>query len=303
MEGSGVRGVRLTRRGPGRARIVLCVTILAAASASLAGRRIEFRESSAFENLMIDIFAPLQQSVVLVRRRAGNLFAHYVDNIEASKKNGELARRIRELERRVFEQSETERENERLKEFLAFGERSSYREVLAQIVAWDSSSDFRIIRINKGAASGVALQSIAITAEGLVGYVFRLTNNFADVLTILDQSNRVDAIVQRIRAHGIVEGHLRGKCSMKYLIRTEPVILNDLVLTSGLGNVYPKGVLVGSVSRIERDSYGTTQRVEITPSVDFSRLEEVVILVNEDDAVHQAENRALDSLDHGGQGE
>ena len=180
---------------------------------------------------------------------------------------------------------------------MAFGEQSSYRTILAQIVAWDSTSDFKVIRINKGLKSGIGLQSTVITADGLVGHVFRLTNHFADILTIVDSNNRIDGIVQRARVYGIIQGDSKQKCIMKYVNRTEPVLLNDLVITSGIGNIYPKGIVIGNITKIERESYGTTQKIEITPTVDFSRLEEVVVLVDNEEDLKQKEQETLDSLD------
>ena len=100
-----------------------------------------------------------------------------------------------------------------------------------------------------------------------------------------------------MRAHGIVEGYNSEKSIMKYVSRAEPIILGDVVITSGLGNIYPKGIRVGKVSRIERESYGITQNVEITPAVDFGRLEEVVILVAEGDEQKKREWEALDQMD------
>ena len=275
------------------------IIVLAISFVSLSKRSFVLREASVFEKVMISSLAPLQSSVSYIHRWVSSFFSHYIANIESSKENVELKNRIKILERKIHEQAEIEGENKRLKEFLSFGEQSPYREILAQIVAWDSTSDFKVIRINKGAASGIKLQSTVITAEGLVGYVFRLTNNFSDILTILDHNNRIDGIVQRIRAHGIVEGHSKGRCIMKYMNRTEPIILNDLVITSGLGNIYPKGLVVGNVSRIERESQGITQKVEISPAVDFSRLEEVVVLLDSDNDVHKTERQVLDSLEYG----
>jgi rod shape-determining protein MreC len=135
---------------------------------------------------------------------------------------------------------------------------------------------------------------VVTSAEGLVGYVYRLSDHYADVLTILDANNRVDSVVERLRSHGILEGYSSGKCIMKYVNRTEPIILNDMVLTAGLGNVYPKGMKIGYISRIERESYGSTQHVEVTPLVNFSKLEEVIVLVQEEEEHKQAEWNKLD---------
>jgi rod shape-determining protein MreC len=120
-----------------------------------------------------------------------------------------------------------------------------------------------------------------VTSEGVVGYVYRVSDNYADILTILDTTMRVDAMVERLRVHGILEGLGTSRGMIKYVTRTDPVVLGDLVITSGFGNIFPKGLKLGFVARIERESYGITQYIEIEPSVNFANLEEVVILVNE----------------------
>ena len=115
--------------------------------------------------------------------------------------------------------------------------------------------------------------------NGLVGYVYRLTPNYADILTILDQNNRVDSIVARTRTHGIVEGISEFKCRLKYVNRTERVEVGDEIITAGLGNIYPKGIKVGKITKIDKENYGITQSIVVTPSVNFHKLEEVVVLI------------------------
>ena len=276
-----------------RVHIALCVTVITASLISFAQKNIAFHTTSAFERIMIDTLAPLQRSVSFLHHQIRDIFVHYTLNIHVSKENVELKKEINELKKKIYELSEIERENKRLKELLAFGQQSSYRKVLAKIVAWDATSDFKVIRINKGLKSGIALQSTVVTAKGLVGHVFRLTNNFADILTILDSNNRVDGIIQRTRAYGIVQGDSKQKCIMKYVNRTEPVLLNDLVITAGVGNIYPKGIVIGNITRIERENYGTTQKIEITPSVTFPHLEEVVVLIDNNEVLKKREQEAL----------
>ncbi len=248
---------------------------------------------------MIDTLAPLQRSAFYLHRQIKDIFLHYALNVRVSKENVELKKEIKEFKKKIYELSEIERENKRLKELLAFGQQTTYRKVLAKIVAWDATSDFKVIRINKGLESGIALQSTVITADGLVGHIFRLTNNFADILTILDSNNRVDGIVQRTRVYGIIQGDSKQKCIMKYVNRTEPVLLNDRVITSGVGNIYPKGLIIGNITKIERESYGTTQKIEITPAVTFPRLEEVVVLIDNNEMLKKKEQEKLNSLNEG----
>jgi rod shape-determining protein MreC len=190
-----------------------------------------------------------------------------------------LQKELASLRAELFATKELSKENLRLKKLLQLTASLPGKKVSARIVGRDASSDFKVLRINKGFSHGIELQSTVVTSEGVVGYIYQMTEHYADVLTLLDSNNHLDAIVGRTRTHGIVEGHTGNKCIMKYVSRPVPLILGDIILTSGLGNVYPKGLKIGIVSRIEKESYGITQDIEVTPSVDFTKLEEVVVLV------------------------
>ena len=272
-------------------KMVINIVVIVISFWGASRKDMKIHEASAFESFMIDHFAaPLQRSMTFVHGNFSDFFENYIINVNASKENSGLKTHIDELKRDLFDSDELKRENLRLKALLDFGREINRKKILARIVAWDASTDFKVIRVN-----GVRLQSTVVTANGLVGYVYRLTDHFSDILTILDSNNRVDAIVGRTRSHGIIEGHLGGRCFMKYVNRTDPVQLGDRVLTSGLGNVYPKGIQIGVIGRIERESFGITQGVEIIPSVELGKLEEVVILAVSDDQVHKAKEwKALD---------
>lgn len=280
-----------------RLKIFLNSIILIFSFIIFTKRQMVIKETSFFENLLVDTFAPIQRGVKSIHSEVTGFFTNYLINVNASKENDSLRNKINDLEGKLFELDEIEKENIRLKQLMEFGSEISHKKILAQVVAWDASSDFRVIRINKGFKDGVRLQAPVVTADGLVGYIYRLTDHFADILTLLDSSNRVDGIIQRVRTHGIVEGYSFERCLMKYVSRTEPIILNDVVITSGLGNIYPKGIRVGTVSRIERESYGITQHVEVTPVVDFGTLEEVAVLVGQGDEIKKKEWEALDKMD------
>ncbi len=278
-------------------RVTVAVNIVVVGVALFVSLRQEYivKKNSFFDELVIDSFAPVQNGITYVKTTFTSIFDHYLANVDASRENDMLKETLSMLERQLFQHQELERENERLKAFLNFSDTVSGQKVLAQIVAADASSDFRVFRINKGKADGVTIQATVVTFEGLVGYVFRLTDNFSDVITILDSNNRVDATISRIRAHGIVEGQSSNVCKMKYISRTTQVVLGDTVITSGMGNLYPKGIKIGTISKIEKDSSDMTQRVLVTPSVDFDRLEEVIILLAAPDAkLKKIEWNALD---------
>ncbi len=260
-------------------KLINAVVVLIFSIYGVSKKNFKQDDISSFQAFMTEVFAPIQEGTMSMKERIEYVFTHYLFLVETSKQNASLKQRVAELENAIFQFEEVQKENERLKELLKFGEEIPREKVLAQVVGWDSSNEFKVLRINKGKKDGLKLKSPVITINGLVGYVYRLSKNYADILTILDQNNRVDSLVSRTRSHGIIEGTSNYKARLKYVVRTEPVQKDDMVITAGLGNIYPKGIKIGKITDIAKESYGLTQSIEITPTVDFHRLEEVVVLI------------------------
>lgn len=253
---------------------------------------------SPFKSVMINITASLQSGLNSVRGNIHQGLENYLLNVNASQENFHLKKKISLLENDLFEKEEIGKENERLRTLMSYEKDAIESKIVAKVVSWNSSSEFRVLRINKGAKHGITIQSPVVTSNGLVGYIYRLTNNFSDVLTIEDSNNHVDGQLERTRGQGVLEGTADGKIIFKYIPKSEPVIVHDLVITSGLGNTYPKGIRVGTVSKIEKDSYGVTQFIEIRPSVSFDKLEEVIVLKMPED-----KKKELEELSKANQGE
>lgn len=244
---------------------------------------------SFFQAAVIEVLAPIQRGTTSFKEQISSTIEHYFLIVNTSKENVDLRQKVAVLENKIFQLSEVEKENQRLKQLLEFGKEIPRKKVLAQVVSWDSSNEFKVLRINKGSSDGLELMSPVITINGLVGYIYRLSFNYADILTILDQNNRVDSIIASTRTHGIVEGRTGFTCQMKYVSRTESLNVGDEVITAGLGEIYPKGIKVGKVSKINKENFGITQKIEIKPSVDFHKLEEVVVLIKDENMSQEIE--------------
>ena len=255
---------------------------------------------SAFKSMMINVTASLQSGLNAVRKNVYEGFENYFLNVHASKENYGLKTKISELENELFIREEMRKENQRLKGLFDYEKENFDSKIVARVISWSSSSEFRVLRINKGSKHGISIQFPVITPAGLVGYVYRVTDNFSDILTIEDSNNRVDGMLERTRGQGILEGSTEGIVTLKYIPKSEPVIIHDLVVTSGLGNIYPKGIKIGTVSRIEKDSYGVTQSIEIKPSVTFDKLEEVIVLKIPEDKKAELEELSKSLKSEGG---
>ncbi len=262
-----------------KVKIVNNLIVLAVAVWGLSQKRFELEEMTLFQRLVVEVVAPVQKSLLNTRQELDDLVDNYLRIVNTSKENAHLKTTIARLESDLFQMEEIRRENFRLKQMLLHSEDISQSKVLAQVVGWDSANQFKVLRINRGEKDGIRMMAPVITHKGLVGYVYRLGNGYADVLTILDPNNRVDALIERSRTHGVVEGVFNQRCTLKYVNRTEPVEMGDKLITAGVGGIYPKGIKVGMITGIDREDSGMTLGLEVTPSVDFHKLEEVLVLL------------------------
>lgn len=244
--------------------------------------KYEFRPENPtlISRFIVKTVAPMQAFATRARMSVSNFYDHYLDVVNTSKENEYLRAKVAELSQDVFQINTLKAENTRLKQLLSFGENTVHKKVLGQVIGWDASSEYKILRIDKGSEDGVVVKSAVITADGLVGHTYRVYEKYSDVLTILDTNNRVDVVSERTRTHGIVEGLSVMTCRMKYVPHSEELFIGDEVVTAGLSIIYPKGLRVGQIINIKKSPEDLTQELTVKPVVDFTKLEEVVVLIS-----------------------
>ncbi len=204
----------------------------------------------------------------------------YVDLIGIKKTNQELKRQLDELNAQLSAFTELKLENQRLGELLGFKQATKMNLLAARVIGRDLLPDHNTITVDRGLSHGIQKNMAAITIGGVVGYTFRVENESSQILLLTDRYAVIDAIVQRSRARGLVEGMSRTNCRLRYLKRSDDLKVGDLVVTSGLFNIFPKGFPIGTVTSIDKSRYGMTQEVEIKPAVEPLNLEELFIVLN-----------------------
>ncbi len=235
---------------------------------------------SGIEKTALYISAPFQNAFHYVVNGSKNLWRHYFFLVFAARENEQLKKTlqaVRETNRRL---AEIELANIRLRRLLEFRETVPYATISAEVVGRDPSHWFKTIVVNKGTGQGVRKGLPVVTPEGIVGQVIECTPGYSKILLAIDQKSAVDAMIQRTRTRGIVEGDPGGGFNFKYVLRKEDVRVGDRVISSGLDGVFPKGFDLGSVSGVVRPTAGMFQVVTVLPSVDFERLEEVLMISN-----------------------
>jgi len=237
--------------------------------------------------LLLGSMRPLQiglQTIVVGVRRIRDRYRS-LNNMRLE--NQSLKGRIVELEARMEGLLESEAINHRLQKLLDLKTRVPGRSVSAAVIGNSASTWFQSLTINKGENDGIRKGMAVISSVGIVGQVVVVARRIAKVLLITDRSSGVDVISRRSRARGIVSGSLDNGPVMKYVKRNEDIREGDRLITSGLDGIFPKGLLVGTVGKVRKESNGHFQHVEVALAVDPSQIEEVLVT-----------SAGGDSLDH-----
>jgi rod shape-determining protein MreC len=243
---------------------------------SLGGRK----EFTVLHKFSLEVIGPVQTALSKVSNYAGNIRKKYVDLVGLREENNQLRQELLQYKTANIEYREALATNVRLKKLLELKESLPPPTLTAEIVGKDPSLWFRTLTINRGSSDGIQKGMPVVTVEGVVGQILTSSPNFSKVLLATDPNSAVEVITQKTRVHGIVKGLGRDAVfGLNYVLKSAVVEKGDFVLTSGLGGVFPKGLMVGTVSEIEKSRRGMFQKVEIEPAVDFSQLEFLIIIM------------------------
>lgn len=236
-------------------------------------------QSSSFPpyRVVLSLVAPFQEIVIRWIRFNENIWRHYFYLVTVAKENNRLKQALADAEAKLNQFEELTLANQRLRRLLEI-KQSTIREVAAaEVISRDPSPWFKTVIINKGKADGIEKGYPVVMAEGVVGQIIEISKNYAKVLLLIDRNSAVDGVVQRSRARGIVKGGADTQCVFDYLLRKHDVSVGDMIVTSGLDGVYPKGLPIGKVTTVDRPHAGIFQHVLVAPFVNFEKIEEVVV--------------------------
>jgi rod shape-determining protein MreC len=231
------------------------------------------------EGLVSEVMRPFQAASARMVESAGDLFRHYFELAHVAQDNARLKEEIAELNQRQASMVELELENRRLAELLDLKEAVDLKMIAADVIGSDATGMARTLILSQGSLSGLQPGMGVITTGGVVGKLVTASRNASRVMLLNDHNCAVDAFVQRSRARGIVSGWADDGVIMKYVERTADIKTGDAVITSGLDGVFPRGLLIGSVSAIERQGPGLFLNVSIKPAAELRNLEQVLVIV------------------------
>ncbi len=232
---------------------------------------------------MTTVSAPVQWVAVFALDGVGSLWHAYINLIDVQADNDRLREDNAALARELGVREEQRQENGRLRALLGLARTApAVRMLHARVIAASPTPLFRSLRLDRGERDGVRVGAAVLGAEGVMGRVATVTASWADVMLLVDANSSTDVLIQRTRARARVRGtgsDASFGLQAEYLTRGADVEPGDVLITSGAGTVFPKGLRVGTVVTVERGAFGLYQSASVVPSVDFSRAEDVLVVV------------------------
>lgn len=265
-----------------RRMVVLASAVLVSFLLMTMEARREENFTPFLKRLLLESVSPLLKATASIKRTSQGIWDNYVDLRSVRQENVRLREETQELETRLRELEEVRRENQRLKTLLDLREKQPFDVTPAVVVGKDATNWFHSVLIDRGSHHGVARHMVVIASGGLVGQAVDVAPSSARVQLITDPVSSVGVLLQDSRATGLLVGAQSGRLRIRYLPIRAEVRAGEPVITSGLGGVYPKGVLVGKVVAVDKRSGALFQEAIVEPSVDFSRLEEVLVVSGKD---------------------
>jgi rod shape-determining protein MreC len=223
-------------------------------------------------------FAEVQLGTGALVDGVRNAWGGYVALRGVRNDNEALRGRVRELEVALQRQRELAGESAQLRKMLELRDRVGMPTRAAEVIGTSPTADFRTVTIDRGTSDGVRADMAVVSAAGAVGRVVMGARHAAKVQLLVDRSAAVAVMVERSRAQGIALGSGESVLRLEYVAASADLVTGDVVVTSGIDGIYPPGFMVGRIEGIERLG-GTFREIRVRPAVDFSNLEQVLVVL------------------------
>ena len=234
--------------------------------------------TSRFQMAVQTITYPVQTSAQSVVSTIKNTWNSYINLIEVNEENKLLKQQLLNLEEKLNQHIENSVQFLRLRSQLLFAQKKAHKEIFSEIIGESADNTHQIRLINRGSNQLLQRNYIVIRKEGLVGRIQSVSPYQSSVQLIIDHRSRVPALIQRNRVRGLIYGTHDGM-EMRQINQHAKIKIGDRVISSGPGNLYPKGILIGWVSGINREPHELFKTARLDSAVDFNQIEEVFAIL------------------------
>ena len=222
-------------------------------------------------------FSELQRGTMSLIDGVRGIWTGYIALQQVQQENTALKQELQTVQVRLQQERAEAQRTDNLRQLLELRERANLDTVAAEVIAGAASPDFKTITIDKGSSDSLETDMAVISPAGVVGRIILPSRRASKVQLLIDRNAAAGALIERTRVQGVVVGIGDGLLHMQYVPGTADVKTGDLVVTSGIDGIFPKGFVIGTIDHADRGA-GAYHEIVIRPAVDFSRLEEVLIV-------------------------
>jgi len=222
-------------------------------------------------------YSEVQRATTALMDGVLGMWSGYVNLRHVQEENASLKNELQTLQVRFQQEHAEAQRTDNLRQLLELRERANLDTVASEVIAGPASPDFRTVTIDKGTSDGLATDMAVISPAGVVGRLILPSRRASKVQLLIDRNAAAGALIERTRVQGVVMGVGDGMLRMQYVPGTADVKTGDLVVTSGIDGIYPKGFVIGTVDHADR-GVGAYSEITVRPAADFARLEEVLIV-------------------------
>jgi rod shape-determining protein MreC len=266
---------------------ILIIALLAIALMMLSVNLKYGAERGFFSKIVLQAVAPVQKGLNASIKSIRDAWLRYIFLVGIEEENKNLKKKINELKSVIISYQEGYLEAQRLKKLLSLTDDYNYNFIPARVIGREQAALSKTILINKGTVQGLKAGMPVVVPPGLIGRLVDVSWHASKVLLFIDENSNIDAIVQRTRMQGIISGAGSRGLILKYISKTQDVQEGDVIVSSGMGGVFPKGLLIGQVSHVDRLEASLFLKINVAPFVDFSKLEEVLVLASPENKTKQ----------------
>ena len=260
--------------------IILVSTILLFSLALMTLNDKQEKGTRFLDSVVGVILSPFQNFFTQTIQSVSDGIDHYFFFVEVARENDQLKLEVQRLISEKNKLVERLASQKRLAKLMAYEDDWEKKAVVASVIGRDATQWSKVVVINKGTQNGIRNHLAVVTDSGVIGQVIHAGPNTSKVLLIVDGRSAVDALFQESRISGVVVGAGEDECKLKFVPNTADVKVGDHVLSSGLGGIFPKGLIIGKVSQVSGKKQGLFQDITLVPNSDLSRLEEVLVLLS-----------------------
>ncbi len=227
---------------------------------------------------MLEVLRPVESGTSDFGQGIRSIYHDYLNLVHVREENEKLVAELARVKADQARMAELEAENRHLSELLELRDAMGIDAIAANVIGSDATGLSHTLILGQGSESGLKPGMAVLSNEGVVGRIIATSPHASRVLLIDDHNSALDGFDQRSRTRGIVAGVVDDGIIMKYVDRSQDIKANDTIVTSGLDGIFPRGLLVGTVSSVHREGPGLFLSVQLAPAVNFRDLEQVLVV-------------------------